>query len=1143
MKNLKFITKKTFIIILCFSLNSQTKLFSQGETWNWVFGTGARIKFPSLVQSPSSILTLETSASISDAAGNLLFYTDGINVWNQLDAIMPNGTGLLGHISASQGAMIVKQPGSANLYYIFTLDELGGPNGLRYSIVDMSLDVGKGQVTVKNVLLQTPSTEKLTAVRHCNNVDVWIVSHDVGTNNFRSFLLSASGIGAPVVSAAGTVIMAGGPPFQSQGHLKSSPDGTKLGSCIMVLNRVELFDFNRSTGVVCNPITLSATFSGAYGCEFSPDGTKFYAGSLFNGQIRQWNLTAGSPALIIASNTLVGINPSNSCGSMQLAPNGKIYINMFNSNLAVINNPNLSACNYNSITGLFTGTSSTFDLPNFPASVYFPNQTPQAVVTTTIASTACNCNGAVTLSLTGCSLAPLSYYYSNGVQTLNTAALSNSLTNLCAGVYNYTVTAACSNNFGTFTIGGSPNTTTVNISVTPANCSSSTGSVTINSVSGVTPTYTIIEGATPIANNINVPFTISGVTVGTHIYTLRGSGGCSTSFSVSVWAETVTVTPTANLFCNSNTATLSAGSNNALATYTWSGPGIVSGINSTNPLVNQAGTYTVGFTYGSCTGFSLVTVTQNTTVPINVSGNFPLTCVNFSSTLTAVSAGNNLVWNGGVLPSNAANPATVNAPGNYTITATNTLTGCSSSSLVTITQNTIAPALSFSLDFGTSFTLTCTNLFIQISGFSSGASVFFTPSGSNPLTVSSPGSFTSTATNPVNGCKTTSVLTISQNTIAPNRAATVSNSITCFAPTATLTGTSITPGVTFSWSPLGATTPTVSTSIPGSHTLTVTNPINGCTSSTVVAILNSTAIPTITASANRTLTCINTTAVTLTAVSAAGNTIRWDGGALSNATNPATVTAGGVYTATATNTLGCSGSTLVTVIQNTTALTIIDFCGAPTVLTCLIINIKPDLCFLSSNGDPLIWNGPGLSNASNPTITVAGNYTASVINSANGCQTFSVYTILTNTTNANATISNSLSCANPTALLTGTSTAIGTNFYTWFPGGANTNTLLVTAPGNYTLQVVNNTNGCPIATTVITVSGSTNSLTLIPNTTDADCANPTGTVSIGITGGAPNYTITEGGVNIASGAVSSYTLTGVSLGSHTFVISSSNSCN
>jgi len=84
----------------------------------------------------------------------------------------------------------VPQPGSATLYYIFTLDEIWGPNGFRYSIVDMSLQGGNGGVTnSKNVLIQNTVTEKLTAVKKSNGTDYWIAIHEWGTNAFMFTLL------------------------------------------------------------------------------------------------------------------------------------------------------------------------------------------------------------------------------------------------------------------------------------------------------------------------------------------------------------------------------------------------------------------------------------------------------------------------------------------------------------------------------------------------------------------------------------------------------------------------------------------------------------------------------------------------------------------------------------------------------------------------------------------------------------------------------------------------------------------------------------------------------------------------------------------------------------------------------------------
>jgi hypothetical protein len=63
---------------------------------------------------------------------------------------MPNGNGLHGSTTSSQSAMIVKQPGNLNMYYIFTTDGVAGAYGFCYSTVDMNLQGGLGDVVVKN---------------------------------------------------------------------------------------------------------------------------------------------------------------------------------------------------------------------------------------------------------------------------------------------------------------------------------------------------------------------------------------------------------------------------------------------------------------------------------------------------------------------------------------------------------------------------------------------------------------------------------------------------------------------------------------------------------------------------------------------------------------------------------------------------------------------------------------------------------------------------------------------------------------------------------------------------------------------------------------------------------------------------------
>ena len=150
--------------------------FAQGENNQWCFGNLCGLDFNSgsPVAFNSQVNTTEGSASIADASGNLLFYTDGITVWNQNHVAMPNGTGLSGGISSTQSAVIVQQPQTPGIYYIFTTAEAQGAQGFCYSIVDMSLQAGLGDVTTKNVQLFTPSAEKVCATKHNNGVDIWI---------------------------------------------------------------------------------------------------------------------------------------------------------------------------------------------------------------------------------------------------------------------------------------------------------------------------------------------------------------------------------------------------------------------------------------------------------------------------------------------------------------------------------------------------------------------------------------------------------------------------------------------------------------------------------------------------------------------------------------------------------------------------------------------------------------------------------------------------------------------------------------------------------------------------------------------------------------------------------------------------------
>jgi len=129
---------------------------AQNETNIWYFGQNAGLDFnsgPPVVITDGALNTGEGCSVISDEEGNLLFYTDGILVWDKTHTQMTNGYDLMGHISSSQSALIVSKPGTNTNYYIFTVDAQFGLNGLRYSEVDMTQRGGLGDVLVatKNI--------------------------------------------------------------------------------------------------------------------------------------------------------------------------------------------------------------------------------------------------------------------------------------------------------------------------------------------------------------------------------------------------------------------------------------------------------------------------------------------------------------------------------------------------------------------------------------------------------------------------------------------------------------------------------------------------------------------------------------------------------------------------------------------------------------------------------------------------------------------------------------------------------------------------------------------------------------------------------------------------------------------------------
>lgn len=381
------------ILIVLLVLLADIPASAQQEANNWLFGDKAGLDFSSgtpAALAGSQMTTNEGSAVMSDQNGHLLFYTNGVTVWNKNHQPMPNGTGLLGHSSATQSAIIVPWPGKAcQKYFVFTVGAVDNNVNvnLSYSLVDMTLAGGLGDVVAatKNIVLKNRVSEKLTAVRDAQGTGFWVIAHGFDlyaqpstiavSGEFYAFHVDSSGINtSPTVSTAGTPHTwnySWGVP--SQGQMKVSPDG-KLIACAVRSKFVEILNFDNATGQVSGPAKTFSTSSPpfqtiyVYGLEFSPNSKLLYVTTTGGSpnQLLQLDFTATTPAWTqLFSST--GTGNYYDTGELQLGPDKKIYVARYNKNyLSVIDSPNISGPGSNFINAGPTLPPLTFSRLGLP---------------------------------------------------------------------------------------------------------------------------------------------------------------------------------------------------------------------------------------------------------------------------------------------------------------------------------------------------------------------------------------------------------------------------------------------------------------------------------------------------------------------------------------------------------------------------------------------------------------------------------------------------------------------------------------------------------------------------------------------------------------------------------------------------------
>ena len=389
---------KNKLALLCFII-SFSSLFAQYKyDYNWIFGYNSGFEFEGMEgvilnfnESPLDIRLEETqmniaksNACISNEFGELIFYSNGCFVADATHETMENGDwinpGLVhnvqcqyGYTAGTQSCLILPMPEHPNIYYFFHKHLIYIPelktDSLLYSVVDMTGNGGLGKVTQKNevAIAENPAAGELTAIKHSNGIDWWIITQKNLINKYNTLLLTPEGFEGPYEQEIGNIPVIGG---RGSSQIIFSPDGEKLAR-FNVVDQLWLFDFDRSTGQLSNfEHYVIDTLPGVTGAAFSSNSRFLYL-SVRN-HLFQFDMYAPD---LLESKVLIdswdgfGTPLPAAFYKMQLGPDCRIYMNSTNSVsvLHVIHHPNRKgqACEFEQ-HGIQLPANHFISIPHFP---------------------------------------------------------------------------------------------------------------------------------------------------------------------------------------------------------------------------------------------------------------------------------------------------------------------------------------------------------------------------------------------------------------------------------------------------------------------------------------------------------------------------------------------------------------------------------------------------------------------------------------------------------------------------------------------------------------------------------------------------------------------------------------------------------
>ena len=678
----------------------------------WYFGERAGIDFnPSarpltdanLMDSP------EGCASFSDRNGDLLFYTNGKTVWNKEHFVMENGELIGGDSTSTQAAIAVQAPYESTIFYIFTTNQIEEDSSfLSYSIVDMKYDFARGRVVAKNIPLFFNSTERLTVSDFFTNIDV--LTHEVANNVFRNYPVTMTGIGNPSYHPVGTIHDENNDEL-SRGYMKYNTDNNLIAVPLREDggNFVEIFDYDPQLDSISNPrrIDIGEPLPAQiYGLEFSPASTQLYVTTQTD--LIQFALdslgTDDEIADIEATKNVVSSGAG--FGALQLGPDGILYMAVDGATtIQRVSSP--EADNANTEDFDLAGRTSRLGLPEFAQQIP-PNLSDPSI------SVTAGCAGQISnFAATGRDQSIEMYSWDVGV-----AGLAPFTDQTFEFTYDtpgtYLVTLTLSNRCDVDTV----LTQTVEIFAAPETPTNPPavpfcdGPVDIEAwpVDDPSLMFNWSTGETTRIITVTEPNTVS--------VSITNSDGCVSDTVTTLVIEArpiVDIGPDLTICQGDVINDLDAG--NPGATYAWTINGANSVTTQTQPVdTSVPGTFRYAVTIvdpiSFCVNSDSVDITIQEQPDVTIVANQTTGCGNDDGSLdiTINSNGNfsyTVTGPSGIAPAPvdaplAVPPFTGLAPGNYTVTITNNVTGCAYSEVVQIEDNaTIGVTATAQPDCGT----------------------------------------------------------------------------------------------------------------------------------------------------------------------------------------------------------------------------------------------------------------------------------------------------------------------------------------------------------------------------------------------------------------------------------------------------------